>query len=136
MSNVDILLVEDNEDHIFLTKRAMEKFQDTASLTLHVVKDGVAAMDFINKQPPHEQAPTPDLILLDIKLPNKNGFEVLANFKGDKRLRAIPIVMLPQLRRRTRCRAKLRAGVQQLHHQADKYGGAVQKDKEHSELLA
>ena len=94
---VDVLLVEDNEDHIFLTKKALEKSvaaADFADLKVHVVKDGVAAIDFVNKQPPHETAPTPDLILLDIKLPNKNGFEVLANFKADERHRAIPVVML------------------------------------------
>lgn len=91
---VDVLLVEDNDDHIFLTKKALEKFQDTANLTVHVVKDGVQAIDFVNKNAPHEAAPTPDLILLDIKLPNKNGFEVLARLKGDERHRRIPVVML------------------------------------------
>jgi len=92
--SVDVLLVEDNDDHIFLTKKALERFENAADLTVHVVKDGVQAIDFVNKQPPHEAAPTPDLILLDIKLPNKNGFEVLASFKGDKRHRRIPVVML------------------------------------------
>lgn len=92
--SLDVLLVEDNDDHIYLTKKALERFERSTSLTVHVVKDGVQAIDFVNKQPPHEAAPTPDLILLDIKLPNKNGFEVLANFKGDKRHRTIPVVML------------------------------------------
>jgi len=92
--NVDVLLVEDNDDHIFLTKKALERFEDDAHLTVHVVKDGVQAIDFVNKNAPHENAPTPDLILLDIKLPNKNGFEVLAGIKGDERHRRIPVVML------------------------------------------
>ena len=91
---VDVLLVEDNDDHIFLTKKALERFPDAANVTVHVVKDGVQAIDFVNKKAPHEAAPTPDLILLDIKLPNKNGFEVLAGIKGDERHRRIPVVML------------------------------------------
>jgi len=94
---VDVLLVEDNEDHIFLTRKALERSQeadDPVELRVHVVMDGVAAIDFINKRAPHEGAPTPDLILLDIKLPNKNGFEVLASVKADARHRGIPVVML------------------------------------------
>jgi two-component system, chemotaxis family, response regulator Rcp1 len=91
--SVDVLLVEDNEDHVFLTKKALERFKDPA-LTIHVVTDGVQAIQFMTKQPPHQQAPTPDLILLDIKLPNKDGFDVLSTLKNDKKLRCIPIVML------------------------------------------
>lgn len=91
---VDVLLVEDNEDHVYLTKKALEKFEESATLTVHVVTDGVAALAFIHKMPPFDKAPTPDLILLDIKLPNKNGFEVLAGLKKDKRFASIPIVML------------------------------------------
>jgi CheY-like chemotaxis protein len=91
--SVDVLLVEDNEDHVFLAKEALQRFKDP-SLTIHVVTDGVQAIDFMTKQPPHQKAPTPALILLDIKLPNKDGFDVLATFKKDKNLRSIPIIML------------------------------------------
>ena len=86
--------MEDNKDHVFLTKTALEKFENKISLTIHVVEDGVQALDFVRKKGSFQTAPTPDLILLDIKLPNKNGFEVLAGIKKDKQLRTIPVIML------------------------------------------
>lgn len=92
--NYNVLLAEDNDDHIFLTQKALAKFQEAHNLTLHIVNDGVQAINFVEKQAPYEAAPTPDLILLDIKLPNKNGFEVLTAIKENKRHRRIPVVML------------------------------------------
>ncbi len=93
-NQADILLVENNEDHAFLILNALEKFDIKTGLSIHVVGDGLEALDFVRKKGTFKNAPTPDLILLDIKLPNLNGFEVLASIKGDKQLRMIPIIML------------------------------------------
>ncbi|HEB13098.1 MAG TPA: response regulator [Actinobacteria bacterium] len=93
-NQADILLVENNEDHAFLIMQALKKFENHKDLSVHVVEDGMQALDFVRKKGSFPAAPTPDLILLDIKLPNKNGFEVLASIKCDQQLRSIPVVML------------------------------------------
>ena len=88
-----ILLVEDNEDHIFFSKKAMAKaFKDKYSL--HVVRDGSSAISFLKKNNKYRDAPTPNIIILDLKLPDKNGIEVLEEVKTDKKLKMIPIVIL------------------------------------------
>ena len=89
---IDILIVEDNPGDVRLTKHALQ--QSKLPSTLHVAEDGVVAMAFLHKQGPYESAPTPDLILLDLNLPRKNGREVLAEIKADPALRRIPIVVL------------------------------------------
>lgn len=89
---VNVLLVEDNEDHVFLTRRALEN--SGLPLQVHVVNDGEAALEFVQQQGEYAQAPRPDLILLDLKLPGKDGFEVLQELKNDGRFKAIPIVFL------------------------------------------
>jgi CheY-like chemotaxis protein len=61
---------------------------------LHVVRDGAEALEFLRRSGAHVAAPLPDLILLDLNLPRKNGREVLAEIKGDDRLRHIPVVIL------------------------------------------
>lgn len=89
---VDILLVEDSPQDVELTKEALKegKFANT----LHVVKDGVEAVNFLRKKGKYEKAKTPDLILLDLNLPKKNGHEVLAEIKQDEDLKIIPVAIL------------------------------------------
>jgi len=89
---VDVLLVEDNEDHIFLTRRVLQT--SGLPLNLHVVCDGGEALRFVSRIGAYADAPRPDLILLDIKLPGKDGFEVLQELKSHECFKAIPVVML------------------------------------------
>jgi two-component system, chemotaxis family, response regulator Rcp1 len=90
--HIEILLIEDSPADILLTREAFE--ESRIFNTIHVVEDGVQAMDFLNKQCDYASAPRPDLILLDLNLPRKNGREVLAEIKADPDLRKIPIVVL------------------------------------------
>jgi len=89
---IDILLVDDDEGDILLAKRALEngKFYNA----MHVAKDGVEAMAFLKQQGEFADAERPDLILLDLNMPRKDGREVLAEIKQDPSLRSIPVVVL------------------------------------------
>jgi CheY-like chemotaxis protein len=89
---IEILLVEDNPGDIELTRIALE--DNKMSVNLNVAEDGVEALKFLKKQAPYEQAPHPDLILLDLNLPKKDGREVLAEMKADPILKRIPVVIL------------------------------------------
>jgi len=87
-----VLLVEDSPGDVRLTREA---FRDAnGAIRLHVASDGVEAMAFLRRQAPHEDAPRPDLILLDLNLPRMDGREVLAHIKADDALRTIPTVIL------------------------------------------
>ena len=92
VSTVDVLLVEDDPGDVLMTREAFE--DDKLRNTLHVVSDGVAAMAFLRKEGQYADAPTPDLVLLDLNLPRMDGREVLAAIKGDDALRSIPVVVL------------------------------------------
>jgi chemotaxis family two-component system response regulator Rcp1 len=89
---LDILLVEDNPGDVRLTQEALKenKFRNS----LHVAKDGVEAMAFLRREGRHAGAPRPDLILLDLNLPQKDGREVLSEIKSDADLKRIPVVIL------------------------------------------
>lgn len=87
-----VLLVEDNPGDIRLTQEAIK--EGTVPKELHVVKDGVEALEFLRKQGKYALSPTPDIILLDLNLPRKDGREVLAEVKTDEVLRFIPIIVL------------------------------------------
>ena len=89
---IHVLLVEDNEDHIFLTRRALQS--SGLPLAIHVARDGDEALEFVYQAGAHTEAPRPDLILLDVKLPGKDGFEVLQELKSKDDYRSIPIIML------------------------------------------
>ena len=93
MDNItNILLVEDNPADARLI---VEVFKDTnVKNRIHVVKDGVEAMDFLNKENEYIDAPKPHIILLDLNLPRKDGREVLKEVKMDEDLKSIPIVIL------------------------------------------
>jgi len=90
---VHILLVEDNEDHVFLTRKAM-LVANGDSIELHVAMDGQEALDFVFRRGAYANAPRPDLILLDINLPKKDGFQVLRELKESKDYKIIPVTML------------------------------------------
>lgn len=89
---VEILLVDDNPGDIRLTQEALKESKIINKL--NVVEDGAEAIDFLKKVGKYENVSTPDLILLDLNLPKKNGREVLAEIKEDKILKLIPVVIL------------------------------------------
>jgi len=89
---IEILLVEDSPADILLTREAFQ--HNKIVNAIHVAEDGIQAMDFLYKRGAYASAPRPDLILLDLNLPRKNGREVLAEIKADPDLRSIPIVVL------------------------------------------
>ena len=89
---IEILLVEDNPADARLTEEALKEGKVLNNLS--VVKDGVEAMDFLNKKGNYPDAPRPDLILLDLNLPKKNGREVLTEIKENPDFRRIPVVIL------------------------------------------
>jgi two-component system, chemotaxis family, response regulator Rcp1 len=88
----EILLVEDSPADILIAREAFTEFKITN--TLHVVEDGVEAMTYLRQEGKYASAPRPDLILLDLNLPRKNGREVLIEIKADSNLRSIPVVIL------------------------------------------
>lgn len=89
---IDVLLVEDDPGDVLMTREAFE--DNKLSNRLAVVPDGVTAMEFLRKEGQYADAPTPDLILLDLNLPRMDGREVLAALKADEALRSIPVVVL------------------------------------------
>ncbi len=91
-SSVEILLVEDNPGDIRLIEENLKEFK--VCNNLHVVNDGVEAMAFLRKTGQYRDAPTPDLVLLDLNLPKKDGREVLEEIRADKDLTTIPVVIL------------------------------------------
>ncbi len=89
---IEILLVEDNPSDVRLTIEALKEGKVYNKLS--VVKDGVEAMAFLRRQGKYAKSPQPDLILLDLNLPKKDGREVLAEIKKDSKLRTIPVIVL------------------------------------------
>lgn len=89
---VSVLLVEDDPGDVVLVTEAFE--HNKVKNDLHTVQDGVEALAFLRREDPYADAPVPDLILLDLNLPRKDGREVLAEIKADPVLRRIPVVVL------------------------------------------
>ncbi len=90
--SIEILLVEDNAGDVRLT---LEAFKEAKVLnSFNVVNDGAEAIAFLRQQGQYANAALPDLILLDLNLPKKDGREVLAEIKADERLRSIPVIVL------------------------------------------
>ena len=88
---IEILLVEDNADDVDLTRESLKGTQ--LKYNLHVAEDGMEAMGFLRREGKHIGVPRPDLILLDLKLPRKDGHEVLREIKDDQILKRIPVVV-------------------------------------------
>lgn len=89
---IDILLVDDSEGDVRLVREALKEGKMNNNLL--VAKDGVEAMDFLLRQGKYTDAIRPDLIILDLNLPKKDGREVLADIKADENLKRIPVVIL------------------------------------------
>ncbi len=89
---VEILLIEDNPGDARLTQEALK--EGRVRNNLHIVYDGEEATDFLFKRKQYQNAPRPDLIILDLNLPKKNGQEVLAEIKADDNLKSIPVIVL------------------------------------------
>jgi CheY-like chemotaxis protein len=89
---VEILLVEDNPGDVRLTREAMKEGKMRNNLS--VAEDGVEAMAFLRREGKYADAPRPDVVLLDLNLPRKNGRTVLEEIKADPDLRRIPVVIL------------------------------------------
>lgn len=89
---IEILLVEDNPGDVRLVQEALS--EGKLMNRMSVVTDGVSALRFLRQEGRHEEAPRPDLVLLDLNLPGKDGHEVLADMKEDADLRSIPVVVL------------------------------------------
>jgi CheY-like chemotaxis protein len=89
---VEVLLVEDDPGDVLMTREALQDYK--VKNNLHVVNDGEQALAFLRNEGDYQDAPSPDLILLDLNLPRRDGREVLAEVKADERLRRIPVVVL------------------------------------------
>ncbi len=89
---IEVLLIEDNPGDVRLTREALK--EGKLLINLRVVEDGVEALAYLRQEGKYADAPRPDLILLDLNLPKKDGREVLAVIKADKNLRRIPVVVL------------------------------------------
>ncbi|HVW62928.1 MAG TPA: response regulator [Puia sp.] len=92
MQEIHILLVDDNEGDVLLTKEALAEAKIVNRIS--VAYDGVQALRFLKKEPPFMEQESPDLILLDINLPRMDGTEVLGIIKSDPELKRIPVIML------------------------------------------
>jgi len=89
---IEVLLVEDDPGDVLMTREAFEEHK--VGNRLNVVSDGVDALAYLRKEEPFQSAVRPDLILLDLNLPKRDGREVLAEIKNDSSLRQIPVVVL------------------------------------------
>ena len=89
---IEILLIEDNPGDVRLIEEVLREVKVRNSMS--VIGDGIEALAFLHKQGRHAHVPSPGLILLDLNLPGKNGFEILQEIKQDKQLKHIPVVVL------------------------------------------
>jgi CheY-like chemotaxis protein len=127
----DILLIEDNEADVGLTIAA---FRDAlVDAHVHCVRDGEKAMDFLRRAGEYADATRPDLVILDLSLPKRSGFDVLEEMKADPRLKSIPvIVMSGSDREEDQARAyRLQAGAYMVKPaDKDQYFAAIRSIKE------
>lgn len=121
---MDMLMVEDNRGDVVLVREAMTKLG--YEHRMHVVRDGVEAIKFLKKEHPYEKAPRPDLIVLDLKLPLKNGREVLEEVEPNPDWRAIPIVLLSSSRTELEMARSIRLPAQSYMVKPSTFGGYVE----------
>ena len=95
-SSLDLLIVDDNASQLHLVRALVRELG--FSHRCYSATSGKLALDFLNRRPPYEHAPRPNLILLDFNMPEMSGCEVLQNIKGDPEFRSIPIIMLSSSR--------------------------------------
>ncbi|HEY0812979.1 MAG TPA: response regulator [Pseudonocardia sp.] len=88
---INVLLVEDDPGDVLMTREAFEEYLNNR---LDVVSDGSEALAYLRREHPYEDAPRPDLVLLDLNLPRRDGREVLAEVKADQTLQHIPVIVL------------------------------------------
>jgi CheY-like chemotaxis protein len=93
----ELLLVEDNQADVFLTQEALKAGK--IANRMHVAHDGEEALRILLKQPPYGEVPTPDLVLLDLNLPRKDGREVLAEIRRTPSLAHLPVVVMTSSKR-------------------------------------
>ena len=89
---IHVLMVEDDAEDVMLTKEALSSSK--VALDLRVVEDGAQAMAYLRLEPPYANEPRPDLILLDLNLPKKDGFSVLKTIKSNQELKMLPVIVL------------------------------------------
>jgi CheY-like chemotaxis protein len=92
LDSIDILIVEDNPGDARLIKEVLN--DNKVYNSLYIVNDGVEALNFLHNQGEYQNAPRPDIIILDLNLPKRDGREVLAEIKADEELRHIPVVIM------------------------------------------
>ena len=88
---INVLLVEDDPGDVLMTREAFDEYLHNR---LDVVTDGAAALAYLRREEPYTDAPRPDLVLLDLNLPRRDGREVLQEVKADEDLRHIPVIVL------------------------------------------
>ena len=92
MKDVEVLLVEDDPGDVELIREGLNGAK--IFINLHVIDDGIKAMKYLRREEPYRAASKPDLIILDLNLPKKDGKDVLHEVKNDERLKSIPVVVL------------------------------------------
>jgi chemotaxis family two-component system response regulator Rcp1 len=121
---MDMLMVEDNRGDVVLVREAMTKLG--LDHRMHEVRDGVEAIKFLKKEHPYEEAPRPDLIVLDLKLPLKNGREVLEEVEPNPDWRGIPIVLLSSSRTELEMARSIKLPAQSYMVKPSTFGGYVE----------
>jgi len=91
-NSIQILIVEDSPSDAFIVREALKQAQEPSDV--HCVRDGVEAIEFLHRRGPFVDAPRPDIMLLDLNLPRKDGRELLAEIKSDEKLKSIPVIVL------------------------------------------
>src|SRR5436190_17065679 len=129
---LDLLLVEDNDADTHLTVTALR--DALVPTRIHLVKDGESAIAFLRHTGAHTEAPSPDLVLLDLNLSGVDGFAVLAEMKADPSLKRIPVIVISGSDRtedRTRAYELQAAGYLAKPAELDKYFTAIRSLKDH-----